>query len=212
MAKARSVAAKRREKRGRPAKGEALRTPSGQISRSKEARSVMSASEQRLALEVATWKRRQNNPTLTVVEASRQEHGSVISRWLLAYQRAVKRDPAGCHENEFNQAHYDAAERFHRLHSAYHATIGSERMKSSSDLNRARGYDGRDPFGQQASEDKAAETAYRAARRAVLESCPLGMMAIETIVLENTDALSLLPDLRCALNRLALLWKWMEAA
>jgi hypothetical protein len=73
-------------------------------------------------------------------------------------------------------------------------------------------YDGSDPFAGRAASDAKIEDEFKAARRAVLESGPLGVMAIEAIVIENQPAESLRGDLRLELNALAVLWKMMEKA
>lgn len=213
MAKARSKAAKIKAKRGRPAKEGVMRTPSGQISRSAESRVHSGALEAALAVEAATWKRRQQNPSLTVDEARKQEHGSVIHKWLLDYQRMLKKQPDKAHPNEFTMMQHDAAVRFQQLHFDYLGVIEAKRMASSSDLNRGGGYDGRDPFAKGAAARHARiELDYKGARKAILESGPLGMMAIETVVIENRDAPELRPDLRLALNRLSTVFQWMDRA
>ena len=58
----------------------------------------------------------------------------------------------------------------------------------------------------------AIEQAFKDARRAILESGPLGMMAVEAIIIENQPVETLRGDLRLALNRLAVLWKMQQAA
>lgn len=188
---------------------EAIRTPSGQKSRSKEALGL----SERLMLEAATWKRRQMNPGLTISEARLPEHGSVIARWHQDWQNMRRRDPDRAHVNVFSQMHYDAALRYHELHARWLAAIEARRTRSSSDFSGPAGYDGSDPFDERRAEhDAATERAFKEARRAILESGPLGMMAVEAIIIENQPVESLRGDLRMALNRLAVLWKMMEKA
>lgn len=207
--KARTRAARRRMKPGPKPKEGVIRTPTGQISRSSENQDIMT----KLELEAATWKRRQENPSLKPEEARNQEHGSVIAMWLQNHRGFARKWPDRPNPHEFTQMHYDAAQRFHELHEAYRAVISAKRVFSASDLNRTPGFDGRDPFDRDASrKHRAIEEQYKDARRAVLESGPLGMMAIEAIVVENKPAERLRADLRVALNRLALLWKMAEAA
>lgn len=207
--KARTKAAKIRAKRGRPLREGVMRTPEGRISRSFEAK----ACEERLSVEAATWKRRQINPSLSIEDARKQEHGSVISQWLAEYLKTKKRFPEGCHPNEFTQLHYDTALRFHKAHDAWLAAIDARRQRSSSDFSGIRGMDGSDPFEQErARRNERAEVEYKSARTRVLESGPLGMMAIEAIVLENQPVENLRGDLRLALNALSVLWRLQSAA
>lgn len=191
----------------RPAHKQALRTPSGQKSRSKEALSQ----EERLTLEAATWKRRQLNPSLSITEARNPEWGSVVERWHQDWKAMTRRAPDRAHINMFSQLHKDAAERYHALYLRWLAVISARSPRSSSDFSGVGSYDGSDPFDQgRAERDSRTEADFKAARHAVLQSGPLGMMAVESIVIENQPVESLRGDLRLALNRLAVLWKMME--
>lgn len=205
--KARTQAQKIRAKRGRPLKqGVTRRETDGRISESKK-------SMETLALEAATWKRRQINPSLTIDEARKPEHGSVIALWLADWQRTAKRNPDGHHPNVFTQLHYDTALRFHELHARYMGSIAARTPRSASDFGGPGGVDGRDPFAVDiARAHRSAEAAYKDARRVILESGPLGMMAVETIILENKPSEELRGDLRQALNRLSVLWRLASAA
>ena len=204
-----SKASKRRAKRGRPRIEGRERTETGRLSRSNEAQK----SEQLLAIEAATWKRRQIDASLSIEEARKPEHGSVIMRWLEDWKAIQKKRPEISHPNHFTQMHYDTAVRYHELHDAYLGVIAARRQRSSTDFGSSGGYDGRDPFAKDQERHNASiEAGYKAARRAILESGALGMMAIEAIVLENRPLDHLRPDLRCALNRLAVLWKLQAAA
>lgn len=207
---ARTAAQKRKAKRGRPRREGVLRTEDGRISRSFDAQ----ASEERIAVEAATWKRRQENPNLAPEEARKQEHGSVIHRWRLEYQRIAKKYPDGTHPNMFTALHLDTAERYHKLHLDYHAMIGAMPPRSASEINRApSGYDGSDPFtGERARRDEKLAQDYKAARETILRAGPLCQMAVVSIVVENRDCLGLMGDLRLALNDLAVLWKLQAAA
>ncbi len=203
----------KKSKRGRPKKEGVLRTPSGQISRSKESKLHTRGLEERLALETATWKRRQDNPALTIHEARLQEHGLVIAKWRNDYERARRRNPEGLHENVFTQTHFETAISFLELYENYQAVIEAGRVRSSSDLNRAGGKDSRDPFDLDRERKHAAiERLYKDCRHAILQSGPLGMMAVETVVIENKDVVNLLPDLRCALNSLGKIFRMPRAA
>lgn len=208
-----SKGAKLKAKRGPKRKEGVLRTPSGQISRSSEAKALSEAAETFLAIEAATWKRRQANPALNVEEARKQEHGSVIHRWHLEWLAMHRKKPATAHPNEFTRTHLEAAERFHQLADAWSVVISARKQRSSSDFTGSGGYDGRDPFnGDLAKKHRAIEDNYKSARRAILESSPMGMMAVEAVVFENRDIPSMRPDLRLALNRLAVIFKWMDQA
>lgn len=191
----------------RPAHQHAIRTPTGQKSRSKEALGLT----ERLELEAATWKRRQMNPELTISEARLPEYGSVIVRWHLDWKAQCKRNPEKAHENVFSELHKDAAERYHALYLNWLAVISARSPRSSTDFSGAGGFDGADPFdGNRAARDAAIEEQFKAARHAIVKSGSLGMMAIEFIVIENQAVESLRGDLRLALNALGRLWKMME--
>ncbi len=169
--------------------------------------------EERLALETATWRRRQDNPALSIHEARLQEHGLVIARWRNDYEKARRRNPEGLHENVFTQAHFDTAISFLELHGDYQAVIEAGRVRSSSDLNRAGGKDSRDPFDREREKKHhAVESLYRDCRKAILQSGSFGMMAIETVVIENKDAINMLAELRCALNSLGKVLRIQRAA
>lgn len=209
-ATARTAAQKLRAKRGRPRRDGVPRTEDGRISRSFDAQTA----EERIAVEAATWKRRQDNPLLTIEEARKQEHGSVIHRWKLDYQRIAKKYPDGTHQNTFTPLHLDTAERYHKLHLDYHAIIGAMPPRSTSEVNRVpSGYDGSDPFSGERSrrEEKIAKD-YKAARETILGAGPLCQMAVMAVVVENKDCPSLMGDLRLALNALSILWKLQAAA
>lgn len=196
-------------KRGRPAKQNTMRTEGGRISRSKESLGL----SERLELEAATWKRRQMNPGLTISDARLPEHGSVIARWLSDWQTIRRRFPDGNHPNVFTQLHYDAALRYHEVYSRWLTAINARGQRSSSDFSGPGGYNGADPFeAQRAERDRHAEQEFKEARRCVLEAGPLCMMAVEAIIIENQPAENLRGDLRLALNRLAVLWKYQAAA
>ena len=195
--------------RGRKRDETAVRTPSGRKSRSKESLGLV----ERLTLEAATWKRRQLNPDLTISDARLPEHGSVIAAWLENWKRAKARNPEAAHAFMFTQIHYDTALRYHQLHEQWLAISGAKRERSSSDFSGPGGYDGADPFEATRAEREARIQAdFKAARHAVLSSGPLGMMAMETIVLENRPADGMRGDLRLALNALSILWKMLAAA
>jgi hypothetical protein len=207
--KARTKAQKRLSRKGRPPEPGVLRTAEGRKSRCNEAKS----SEEKLMLEVATWKRRQINPQLTVEEARKPEHGSVIDKWLSDYERLLKRFPDEANALQFTRLHYDTAVRYHQTYERWKAVVGARRQRSASDFTSIKGYDGADPFDKAREEREVAiEQAFKEARRAVMESVPLGMMALEAIVVENQPAETLRGDLRLALNRLSVLWKMQEAA
>jgi hypothetical protein len=93
------------------------------------------------------------------------------------------------------------------------AAIAARRPRSACDFDGPGGVDGRDPFAADfARRHASAEDDYKAARRVILEATPLGMMAVETIIIENKPSETLRGDLRQALNRLAILWRLANAA
>lgn len=191
----------------RPAHKHVPRTPSGQKSRSKESLGL----EDRMTLEAATWKRRQMNPGLTISEARNPEWGSVIERWHQEWKAMCKRHPDSAHVNVFSQLHKDAAERYHALYLRWLAAISARAPRSASDFSGVGSFDGSDPFTESRAErDAKTERDFKDARHAVLTSGPFGMMAVESIIIENQPTESLRGDLRLALNRLAVLWKMME--
>lgn len=209
---------RKRRKGGRPKRQDVDRTPSGQISRAGDAKVLT-----HMEMEAATWKRRQRiakdgsvftDPHLTPAEARKQEHGSVIARWLLDSELFVKmhghKKP---NPNEFTRLQHDTAQRFAKLHACYMSAIDAKRMRSSSEFGGVGGHPP-DPFiAELARRDRQTIDAFKAARRAIL-SCksPVAMMAIETIVIENQPADSLRGDLRMALNALAAMLKLQNAA
>ena len=199
--------ARKRGKVGRPKKQDVAREPNGRPQRV-DGVTVLS----NLELEAATWKRRRENPSLTPDEARKQEHGSVIARWLLQSQQARKRNPDAAHQNAFTQAHYDTAVRFDQLRRDWLACIEAKRMRSSSEFGGVGGHPG-DPFIVEiAKRDLVVERDFKLARRKILEAGPLCMMAIETIVVENQEAETMRGDLRQALNALGILWRLQAAA
>jgi len=166
-----------------------------------------------LELEAATWKRRQADPTLSPDEARKPEHGSVIASWLERWKRLQRRNPDAAHPIMFTQIHYDTALRYHELHARWLSAIGATGVRSSSEFGGIKSHPG-DPFMEQAARrDAKTIDDFKAARRAILEcGSPLGMMAVETIVLENQPADAMMGDLRMALNKLATLWRLQVAA
>ena len=166
---------------------------------------------ERLELEAATWKRRQVFPDLTVSEARLPEYGSVIARWHQDWKALCKRNPDGAHETMFSEMHKDTAERYHALYHRWMGAISAKSPRSSTDFSGAGGFDGADPFEESRAErDAKTEADFKAARLAILQSGSLGMMAVETIVIENRPVDSLRGDLRLALNSLARLWRMLE--
>jgi|SRR5690606_16581255 len=203
--KARTKAAKRR---GRPRKIGVVRTPSGQPSRAKEHDMAY-----KLMMEAATWKRRRDNPSLSVEDARRQEHGSVIHMWKLASDKARKKNPDAANDHLFTETHLDTAERIHELYQGYRAAIASRNPRSASDFTGPGGFDGTDPFERERERrDERAVARWKEARAAILASGPLGMMAVETIIFENKPVDRLLGDLRLALNEVYRVWQRQKAA
>lgn len=209
--------ARKRGKVGRPKKLDTAREPNGRPQRVDGETCLTN-----LEMEVATWKRRQRvdafgrvftDPNLTPLEARMPEHGSVIAAWLERWKRMNTHSPDGAHPIMFTQLHYDSALRYHELHARWLVAIGATNMRSSSEFGGVKSHPG-DPFMEHAAKRDAKTIAdFRTARRAVLEcGSPLGMMALETIVIENQPADGMMGDLRMALNKLATLWRLQAAA
>ena len=196
--KARTKSAKRRSRAGRKPKPNAIRTESGRLSRSKEAKEL----ETKLMLEAATWKRRQINPSLTVEEARKQEHGSVIHAWKELHE-AFKRKHGADKINPmmFTAQHLETAQQIQQAYEDYRFAIASRNPRSASDFSGPSGFDGSDPFDEDREKrDKRAIERWKAIRSAILSSGPMGMMAVEAIVIENKPLEGLIGDLRLALN------------
>lgn len=195
-------------RKGRPKMQGIDREPNGRAQRV----TINGETYSKLEIEAMTWKRRQNDPSLSPEEARKQEYGSVIAAWLDRANKMRKARPDHAHPNAFTQMHYDTAQRFAELRSRWLAAIDAGRVRSSSEFGGVGGH-APDPFIREiARREMAAIDEFKAARRAILEcGSPLGMMAIETIVIDNQDAESMRGDLRQALNALARLWR-MEAA
>lgn len=201
--------ARKRRKGGRPKIADVDREPNGRVQRV----SIDGEYISKLELEAITWRRRQIDPSLTPEEARKQEHGSVIAAWLERSNKARKARPNEPHPNAFTQLHYDTALRYGELHQKWLIAIDAGRVRSSSEFGGIKGH-APDPFISSAAKRDAKTIAdFKAARRAILEcGSPLGMMAIETIVLENQDADGMRGDLRQALNALARIWGLQAAA
>lgn len=211
--KALSKAAKRR---GRKLRADVKRGSTGRIARQDQKTPEQLAREQaaleaRLAVETATWKRRQENPALSVEEARKPHVAIVLDRWLKRSDELRRQDR---HEDAFVTAEQvGAAKRFAELTERYKAVIGARAQRSASDFDRVGGYDNTDPFdGRQAARDRATEQDYQLARRAVLESGPFSMFAFEAIVIENRELPRSVGDLRLACNALVRLWNNQKAA
>lgn len=152
-------------------------------------------------MEAATWKRRQANPKLSIAEARKPEHGSVIHAWKLASDKARANKNAPATEPSFTSTHLETAEELHQWYEVYRAAIASTDPRSASDFSGPGGYDGADPFDKaREKRDRFAIAKWKEIRLAILQSGPLGMMAVETIIFENKPAMPLIGDLRLALN------------
>ncbi|KAA0970297.1 hypothetical protein FPY71_07165 [Aureimonas fodinaquatilis] len=98
-----------------------------------------------------------------------------------------------------NQVH--AAERIEEAKAAYDAAILLPRQRSSSDYDGPRGAGSSVITDEYEKQAKRSIETWAMMRRAILESGPLGMMAVEAIIFENKLAYKLLGDLRLALNQ-----------
>lgn len=200
--KARTKAAKRRG--GRPLKPNAKRTPDGRLSRSNDVKE----SETKLMLEAATWKRRRENPRLSVEDARKQEHGSVIHAWKLAHDAfKAKHDDKKINPMSFTAQNLETAQQVQQAYESYRAAIAARSPRSASDFSGPGGYDGADPFDtdRQKRDARAIERwvgpdGKGGMRNTIVKSGPFGMMAVEAIVFENKPMDSLIGDLRLALN------------
>lgn len=153
-------------------------------------------------LEAATWKRRQINPSLTVEEARKQEHGSVIHAWKELHEVFKRKNGADkINPMMFTAQHLETAKEIQQAYENYRFAIASRNPRSASDFSGPSGYDGSDPFDEDREKrDKRAIEKWKAIRTAILNSGPLGMMAVEAIVIENRPLEGLIGDLRLALN------------
>lgn len=205
--KAQSKAEARRRRKSGRYKKPVEREPNGRAQRV-EGETLLT----NLEIAEATWKRRQMNPGLSPEEARKQLYGSVIHMWLAESNASRKRAPDKTHPNNFTQLHCDTAESYAALHARWLSAIDAKRMRSSSEFGGVGGHPP-DPFITEIArrEEKTIE-AFKAARKAILASGPLGMMAIETIVIENQPAVGMMGDLRQALNALAAIMKYQNAA
>lgn len=101
----------------------------------------------------------------------------------------------------FTAQHLQTAQTVQSAYENYRHAIASRNPRSASDFSAPGGFDGTDPFDEDREKrDKVAIEKWKAIRSAILNSGPLGMMAVETIIFENTAADSLIGDLRLALN------------
>lgn len=187
-----------------------IRTASGAISRSKESKAKIrvieaesEATAQQLALEAATWKRRQENPALTIIDALKPEHGNVL---LSMYKRSCEfhaRAPEALNQYHISLAEKNALLDFAELQQQYNGLIANGSMRSSCDFSATGGHDNSDPFEERtARRARSIERRYKIARRRILESGPYSMFAYEAIVLENKELPRLIGDLRLAANAL----------
>ena len=196
---------KGQKRRGRPHKTGVLRTESGRISRSAEAKEIEAAQkalEYKLMMETATWKRRQLDPSLSWDEARKQEHGSVIHAWKELHEAFKRRHGADkINPMMFTAQHLETAQQIQQAYEDYRFAIASRNPRSASDFSGPSGYDGSDPFDEDREKrDKRAIERWKAMRSAILSSGPMGMMAVEGIVIENKPLDKLIGDLRLALN------------
>ena len=190
------------KKRGRPKKLDAIRTESGQISRS------LSQFER----DAISWKRMRDNPGIEPEKLRAPEYGSMVHVYHRLSEGAQKRNPEAP-GFVFTAQHLDTANRLHEAYIAWRMAMGTKAPRSSTEFGGAGGHDNLDPFdADRARRDQLALARFKDARRAILESCPLGMMAVEAIVFNNQDCPNMLADLRLALNAVDRLWRMARAA
>lgn len=223
--KAKTRAAKRRLKGGRPLKANALRTDTGRLSRSNEVKE----SEVKLMLEAATWKRRQRldkngmpfiDETIPVEKVRGQEYGSVVHSWKAAHDLFRKKyGPDKIDRMSFTGQNLETAQEIQRSYENFRMAVASRNPRSSSDFSGPGGFDGRDPFdSDREKRDKWAMERWvgrdgkGGMRDAILKSGPMGMMAVEAIIFENKPMDSLIGDLRLALNAVERMGRISKAA
>lgn len=99
-----------------------------------------------------------------------------------------------------SKCQHKAAEDIIRVKAAADHAIMIKRQRSASDYSGVGGFDDRVPDEDEARQMRKSVEKWDAYRRAILESGPLGMMAVETIVLSDMLVASMVGDLRLALN------------
>ncbi|WP_036482532.1 hypothetical protein [Nitratireductor basaltis] len=181
-------------------------------------------------MEAATWKRRQiwvepeldddgkvkvpgywkTDPKLPWDKARLQEYGSVIHAWHYASRNHRSEWPDA---GKFTQQHLNTAEQIQQCYQAYKGAMAIKQGRSVTDDSPRGGVDGADPFAPEREErDLRAIENWKAIRHEILKSGPFGMMAVQTVVLDNKEVPSLIGDLRLALNAVARLWERRRAA
>jgi hypothetical protein len=172
---------------GRKRKPDQQRHPGGKIvHRPEDARETAIEARQRLF-------------GLSREEAVRQEAGTAIGRAL--NNRDITRDQ------------YDACMEWLVRRDAYDRALMVPKQRSASDFGGVRGYDGGDGTDEDyVAQCNKARSRYGEIRRWILDADSLGMMALETWVLEDREAYVLVGSLRVAANAINRLLRLDRAA
>jgi hypothetical protein len=132
-------------------------------------------------------------------EAVRQEAGTAIGRAL--NNRDITRDQ------------FDACMEWLVRLDAYERAILVQRQRSASDFGGIRGHDGSDGTDESyVNACQRARSRYGEVRRWIMEADAFGLMALETWVKEDREAMSLIGSLRVAANAINRLMKLDRAA
>lgn len=119
--------------------------------------------------------------------AVRQESGTAIGRALQM--------------RDISQEQHDAAREWEVRSREYSLALGSRRQRSASEFGGPSGYDGRTGDEQDyILQCERAKNRYAEVRHAAMEADPLGLMALETWVLDDRADFKLLGSLRVACN------------
>jgi hypothetical protein len=132
-------------------------------------------------------------------QALRQEGGTAIGR---AYDN-----------KDISRDQYEACMEWLVRLDAYEWAILVQRHRSASDFGGIRGHDGSDGTDERYVETcNRARSRYGEIRRWIMEADALGLMALETWVKEDKEAMTLLGSLRVAANAINRLMKLDRAA
>lgn len=150
--------------------------------------SVQETEKQRMATVVA---QRVKHQGLSEATAKLKLGGNVIARL-----GATRPEDGGLDKNQVKAAEY-----IEETKACYDAAILLPRSRSSSDYDGPRGAGSSIISEEYEKQVKRTVEAWKAIRSVILESGPLGMMAVETIIFENKHSHRLVGDLRLALNQ-----------
>lgn len=189
------------KRKGRKRKGNAQRHPSGQVVR----RSYEEREADVLAVVVDARVRLFG---VSQDKAKTQEAGHALGReWLRT--RFFSDDDV----EKISAKQVAAAELFEKIHRNYSRALMAKNVASAGNLDRQGGHDSSDGAEPDyVARCSADERAYVESRRVLLDTSPLALFAVETWVLEDKQAWSLLRPLRLGLNALVRLYKIEQRA